>query len=267
MRFSVFTAQVRNGKFYESRSLFQPFDSISQEDGDTFIFFLSGNGVVFLEPTAEDWYRTAHDSINIAMSVGNETYNQQYYVPEEPASPLACTEKYQFCRTTSGDNRECGPLASFHDAIGGAASLFNSSYDKVTTYQMDNVTTSLEAQWLYFNAIFIRTPRFLEDIIGRLGATVLQSQRTLITGIQGPLEKDQWQLDVIHWWDISKAATQAGFINAVYGPTDPDILLTRANFTAQLEALCESQVCNSPLNFYFHSLKYVSEYYEAQVRC
>lgn len=47
-------------------------------------------------------------------------------------------------------------------------------------------------------------------------------------------------------WDISKATMQAGFISAVHGPTEPDILLTRGNFTPPLDALCESQVCKFP---------------------
>lgn len=109
------------------------------------------------------------------MITGNDTYNLQYYILEEPASPLGCTAKYQFCRTTSDGNRECGPLASFRDATGEAAPLFNSSYDKVATHQMDNVTTPLEAQWLYFMAIFGRAGRSLATITETLGPTALES--------------------------------------------------------------------------------------------
>lgn len=258
---------MENGKLHESGSLFQPIDSIRQHDADILIIFLSGNGVLFLESTDDDWYRTAHDPINITMFKGDGKYNVLYYVLEEPASPLACTDTYQFCRTIPEDKRVCGPLASFRDAVGGAASLFNSSYDKAVTHQMDNVTTPLKAQWLYFIAIFgLRRPS-LGNAIPNMGATALQSQKMLTNGLQRPLEKDQWQLDVTHWWDIAKAATQAGFINAVHGPTDPNMLIMRDNFTAPVDALCENQV---PMEFssqsLLHGFKIMGQYYEALVK-
>lgn len=258
---------MENGKLHESGSLFQPIDSIRQHDADILIIFLSGNGVLFLESTDDNWYRTAHDPINITMFKGNEKYNVQYCVLEEWASPLACTDTHQFCKTMPEDKRECGPLVSFRDAVGGAASLFNSSYDKAVTHQIDNVTTPLEAQWLYFIAIFGPSRPSLGDAIPNMGAAALQSQKMLANGLQGPLEKDQWQLDVTHWWDIAKAATQAGFINAVHRPTDPNMLIPRDNFTAPLDALCENQV---PMGFssqsLLHGFKIVGEYNEALVQ-
>lgn len=237
----------------KSTSGMQPIESLRLDNEDLYLFFLSGNGVLFLQPTEEDWYRTAETPVDIILNVGNETDRHHFYVPQEPASPLACTDKYQFCRMTSKDNRTCGPLTSFLDAVVGAASLFDSSYAqqvKVGT-QAINITTPLEARWLYFMTIFRASPRRVNDIIRRLGPTALQSQRTLTNSFQGPLEKTQWQLDVIHWWDISRAATQAAFINAVYGPTDPAILLSRNNFTAPFTQLCDSQVCSSLLLSYY----------------
>ena len=219
-----------------------------------FLFFLVGNGVLFHKPTDEEWYRTRKTAVNITHSVAqDEIYERQYYAPKEPASPLACTDQYQYCRMTTQYGRICGPVGSLLDAMNGAAPLFNSSVEKQVQMDestLDSVTNSVEARWLYFTMILRQTPRLLGDAIMRLGATALHSQRTLVNGLQGPLEKNQWQLDMTHCWDISRAVTQAAFINAVYGPTDPNLLLTRDKFPAPLEGFCDSQVCHPfPLGY------------------
>lgn len=220
------------------------------DNADLSLVFLSSNGVVFIEPTEDDWYRTAETPVNVTYNTGNESSILQYYVPQEPASPLACTEQYQFCRgamSSEDNNRTCGPFASLRDAIDGAAPLFDSRLSwaqraKVDP-QMANVSTPLEAHWLYFTTVIRNAPIAVNNIIARLGPTALQSQRTLTNDFQGPLDNMQWQLDVKQWWDISKAATQAAFINTVHGPADPGILLTRENFSSPLGQFCHSQVC------------------------
>ena len=130
-------------------------------------------------------------------------------------------------------------MASFRDALGAAAPLFDST--KPT--RADNATTDLAARWQYFTTIFEVAPRSLAHVINTLGPTSLHSQRTLSASIQGPLERNQWQLDATHWWDISNAATQAAFIDAVYGPSNPEVLLGWDNFTGPLRDSCDNQVC------------------------
>ena len=206
------------------------------------LFFLSGNGVMLYQPTNDDWYRTGKDPILAPFrGVDGKEYQLEHYLLKEPASPIACTDQYQFCRATTQGDIECPPLASLRDAFKAAAPLFDSHYSRME--QVDNFTSPLEARWIYFTMIFRLAPRFLVDVVATLGPTALRSQSTLIYGIQGPLEENQWQVDVSHWWDISNAGTQAAFVNAVYRPSSPDLLRGWVNFTKSMEGPCGNQVC------------------------
>lgn len=55
-------------------------------------------------------------------------------------------------------------------------------------------------------------PTGLSDVLGSLGSTSLASQSRIWSGTQLPLPKNQWQLDVLQWWHIVLAATQASWL-------------------------------------------------------
>ncbi|KAI0429645.1 hypothetical protein F5Y09DRAFT_356792 [Xylaria sp. FL1042] len=218
---------------------FLPINSVIREDADIDIHFLSGNGVTFIGPSNDSWYRQAAvpENSEIIGTATQATDSIKVYLPSDPSSPLGCTDQYQFCNAVS-ENRTCGPLASLHDALAGASGLFNTTHDDVVLAV--NATTRKEALLTYFAQAISESSIY--SIVKYLGPASLRSQKYLLGGYQYYLEADQWQHDVAHWWDISMAAHQASFLSYAYGPTDPALLAERTNFTTpELKKLCNSQ--------------------------
>lgn len=239
--YSVIKASTENNKIYAPGSHFTPVQSIFRQDADMYLIFLSRNGVIYEKRVDDDWYRTSAAPLGNLSIIKQGSTSTPIYLPSEPASPLGCVEQHQLCRTTS-TTRKCGPMASLRDAIAGAAVLFDSSY---ANFINNTATTPQEALFLYFTNALFWSPRFVEHTLG-LGARALHSQQTFSNGVQGSLPSNEWQLDVINWFKISNAATQAAYIQTAYGPVDPDVLRWRFNYTTpELQTLCYSQVYNS----------------------
>ncbi|KAF2970833.1 hypothetical protein GQX73_g2781 [Xylaria multiplex] len=235
-------ADVKNGITFLGGSNFMPINSLFRPDADTHLTFLSGNGVLYLEPTTDDWYRLAKTPTDILWLGADQETTIPVYLPLEPASPMGCTDQYQFCNTAiEGD--KCGPLSSLRDAVAGAAPIFNTSYAEFSAYNAESKPGTLLA---YFGNVFFTFDITVDSILGHLGANGLLSQRKMNGGIQGPIESNQWQLDYIHLWSISLAATQMAFIDTAVGPTDQDLFELWTNYTApQTNKLCNSQKIRS----------------------
>ncbi|KAJ3575215.1 hypothetical protein NPX13_g4108 [Xylaria arbuscula] len=216
---------------------FVPIEQVARDDADLFILFLSGNGVIFSQPSEDPWYRVAHASTQFVVFGADYESEDNLYLPLEPASPLGCTAQYQFCNAGSG---KCGPLASQMDAIAGAAPYFDTTY---ADFKADNPKTETAARFIYFvkSAITSNTAYF-NDMLAHLGSQALFSQKNLVNGWQYNLEVDQWQQDVSHIWDIMMASHQSALLNAASGPTDPYILQGWVNYTASgFKTLCNNQ--------------------------
>ena len=230
---------MRNGLPTESYSDFTPIDAMVRKDADTFISFLSGNGVLFGEPSLDPWYRATTPDI-IGLQSVESVKEISYYIPDQPASPLGCIQQHQYCKLTPQGRRECGPLASVVDAIAGAASLFDSTYDGVT---IDVVTTERAARFIYFASMVNARNIAVYSVLRQLGPTSLDSQKKLIAAFQGSIPTNQWQLDVTHWWDIMMASRQWDMLETVYLPQNSDALSYRMNYTDEVyKKLCNNQV-------------------------
>ncbi|KAI0505314.1 hypothetical protein F5B22DRAFT_528214 [Xylaria bambusicola] len=236
---SVYSSIVKNETTYAAASDFRPIDDIFRKDGDIYLAFLSGNGVIFTEPSDDLWYHLtiAPDSINID-DVNSGT--SLFYIPGEPASPLGCTDQYQFCSNAFEGTSGCGPLASLRDAIQGAAPFFNMTYVDFATNSFKN---EMGARFLYFmNSFFASSTANIYYVLQQLGAAGLTSQKTLLAGFQGPIAPNQWQRDVTHWWDISMATMQSEFFEMAYLPDDSDLHEARFNYTASaFQKSCTNQ--------------------------
>lgn len=224
---------------------FIPIDPMFREDGDVVLIFLSGEGVIHVAPSTDEWYRVSPTRSNIFTSTSSEVDPTAIYLPLEPASPLGCVDQYQFC---SRDTQHCGPLASIRDAVSGAVHFFNTTFD----YFIANAANTTSAgQFNFFTSAF-RDNQYasLYEILAQLGSESLASKNSLSAGLQGPLPSNQWQLDVIYWSDIVKASIQAAFLDMVYfNPPDASQLQLRRGFTApNSKSLCNNQV--SELSFY-----------------
>ncbi|KAI0389429.1 hypothetical protein F5Y17DRAFT_472956 [Xylariaceae sp. FL0594] len=175
------TCPVRNGKPDLSTTMFVPADSLARADADIYLLFLSGNGVLFWEPSEDEWYRIIESS-NKVLGLSDDEVSDHLYLPLEPASPLGCTDQYQFCNPAYQGGRACGPLASYLDAVAGATPFFN------TTHK-DDKGSDMGDRWIYFRDTFrVAT---VPKIIDHLGPRSLLSQVHLTGAIQNHLEPNQ----------------------------------------------------------------------------
>ncbi|KAI1269757.1 hypothetical protein F5Y18DRAFT_422709 [Xylariaceae sp. FL1019] len=219
-----FVSIVDDGTIAEDLSDFAPIESLSRKDADTSLVMLSGNGVLFTGFTDDPWYDVSQKTTSAPINgVGSPVVNYTIHLPRKPASPIGCTEQHQFCNNK--DSRQCGPLASFRDAVFGAAHVFNTTY---------TVETEEAAQFTYFFNRFLASDYNVVHVVKKLGPAALLSQRTLDSGLQGALSSNQWQLDVGNWWNISMAMAQAVSFDSAYGPIDPALQRLRENYTSPL---------------------------------
>ncbi|PHH89538.1 hypothetical protein CDD83_5824 [Cordyceps sp. RAO-2017] len=209
---SVFSPVI-NGKFYKIPLYsFEPIPQLQRPDGDLNLYMLSGNGIVFSNPSDDIWYRITYG------------YSENFWRPQEAASPLACLMQTQLCNFKG----RCGPLASFTDAIVGAASLSSSDpirfeADGVSIDLSDSFRLSRSAQRFFWLANVLQSV-LTSPISGLEGpkAEDLMSMKTKVLGVTFSLASNAWQTDMTHLWAIFLARFQAAFVLFAAGATDPD---------------------------------------------
>ncbi|KAI1752533.1 hypothetical protein F4782DRAFT_120878 [Xylaria castorea] len=221
----------------------QPISELDRLDGDVTIVFLVGNGVLFFEPTDDAWYRATVRDTTIAtvQSPGRI----QTYRPSEPASPMGCVEQWQWCNLAYPTDQGCGPLASFLDAIYGAAPLFNlTSQDFITDRPM--APTPVGTRLIWPAIVLGSSSPMIWSLLGYLGEEALASQDRLFSGVQWPIPNNQWQQDVTYWWNSLLSLIQVSFVETVYGDTDPQLgpLLGRP-LNQEEEKMCQRQKIRS----------------------
>ncbi|KAI3320863.1 hypothetical protein HD806DRAFT_547041 [Xylariaceae sp. AK1471] len=227
-------ARSYNGSIISSLSEFMPIPQLARTDGDVSLVFLSGNGILFTERMDDEWYRATVPGSGISS---NEDPNSQtaIFKPEEAASPLGCVDQYQWCNTAYPGLDGCGPLGSWYDAAFGATALFNLAEHDLDTRPSSPTSRGTQFTWPFF--IMTSVPWGPANIVGTLGAKSLASQTLLLSTTQLPLPKNQWQLDVLNWWNTMLAYMQSSFVNTAVGTTLPNW----APQNADEERLCRNQ--------------------------
>lgn len=243
---------VKDGIPYEKPSTFIPIEPLRRTDAEILLLFLSGNGVLYLEPPADDWYGRAVTASNITFLLGSPDGMRRVYHSSEPASPLGCIQQYQFCNPALQGRGSCGPLASLRDAIAGAASRFESSYDEVKN---NTGGTPTAERFLYTVDQFFYDSGDIVGVLAYLGPTSLHSQQNMLSGVQGPLASKQWHADVSNWFNITLAMAQIRMIETASGPSDPAVMEYHMNFTTpDMQKLCNNQVCRPSFDLNLHGL-------------
>ncbi|KAI0201425.1 hypothetical protein F4808DRAFT_425146 [Astrocystis sublimbata] len=236
-------SQVKNGVTFSSGSSFAPIRELFRHDADIFLAFLRGNGVLYLDPTTDAWYRLRNESVDFHFAFDPQERPLEAYLPSEPASPIGCTQQFQFCNTAIKGDSRCGPLASLRDAVAGASSLFNTSYAEFSNYNAESRAGTLLG---YFGNTFFTFDTTVDNMIDKLGSKGLLSQRTLYSGVQGPIASNQWQLDFINLWNVALSATQAAFVDTAVGPPSQTLSGIWSNYSSsQTNKLCNSQKIRS----------------------
>lgn len=136
----------------------------------------------------------------------------------------------------------CGPLASFSDALLGAAPFFNLTRDEMKKGK-PNSNEPDKSRFMWSYKIMSFHPTYLDKPLQFLGAKSLLSQNRLFAGVQSPLPSNQWHLDVGHWFDIVLAATQAAFVNTATLSYESEYEpYTVRPVNEEQENICNSQV-------------------------
>lgn len=168
---------------------------------------------------------------------------QNVYLPEEPASPLACVEKYQFCNA----GKECGPLSGKMPILIESASLFNLNISEVINQIVPE--GPIESRFTWYFLVLFNMATDIDIILKNLGPKALLSQQSLLRGLMGPLPDDQWQLDVTYWWATRLASIQAGFVNTAHDTGNAALDEFRVRpYNSYMQDMCNNQVRiqNSP---------------------
>lgn len=243
--YSTFRSLMLNGTSSNGEFVVDP--DLERLDADTYLIFLSGNGVVSSVPINDPWYRfDAISDFIITQVATNESVPA--YQASEAASPLGCASQWQLCKGSIASNESCGPLTSFNDAWGGAAPLFGVETEATYTLWADELMKAYAAdedasRFLWLERMITNSQADIISIVNKLDSQSLESSRGLAGGLQGPLPDDQWKIDVSYWWNITLAVLQATFVERAYGSTNPDILRLQINATnAGQNSICQNQV-------------------------
>lgn len=195
---------------------FAPIPALTRSDGDIMLMFLAGNGVEFLMPTKDPWYRGTVPADSYSYLGRNDS--TKAYHPEEAASPLGCIQQFQFCNPALPHNRRCGPLASWAESLVEAAGLFNLTASQAFDNEFPSQKLGSRFKWFLTQLFHAATD--IHSVLLNLGSKALDSQRLLSEGLLPALPENQWQLDVSRWFTIYLASIQAAVVNSALGPAD-----------------------------------------------
>ena len=217
-------------------SSFEPISQLQRPDADISLFFLSTNGVLFSNPVDDPWY-AVHRPIQGAKFGNNSIAT---YIGDYPVSVLGCTRQVQFCNPNQPETAQrCTPLSS--------ADVNENNLKKL--WSEDD-----EQQQIAVYASRVMKAQIYADVIPKfLGVSALTARYKMYEGVQAPLPRNQWQLDVEYWMDVALASLQSTYVESASGPDDPALLadLTKPDPLAKLW-FCDSQVsitsdCDLPL--------------------
>lgn len=239
---TLFSGTVNGTPGADPNSGFVPSEELGRTDADVFLVFLSGHGVFFSEPLHDEWYR-ATEPYGTMREMQHEDI--PIYCASEAASPLACASQWQFCNTNTS---ACGPTASYHDAMSGAARAFDVNGNGSTENRSpatDRLGWLMQSTGVQFSGE--------DSILLNLQDSALLSKQSLMQGYQGHLPDNQWQLDVTHWFSIYLALIQSNLLQTASGFQEAASGIQASKpMTEAAQSLCSNQVCFPNLSHAAH---------------
>lgn len=217
---------------------FIPIPQLTVPDADLLLVFLSPEGIIYLNRTDDPWYRGTAAYVDAYKVEGGDPHTA--YISDEAASPMGCTQRYQYCNS----NKECGKLGSWADAASSAMPLFHLDPSDFWSDTSPDSIDGTAGRFIWFqNTLF---GAGLTDLLTGLGPSSLLSIQHSFQNFMGPLPDNQWQLDVTHWFEMVLASLQACFVDTARGPSDEAVLPYLEGPQNEYErAMCQSQVSKS----------------------
>lgn len=187
--------------------MFTPIPQLNHTDADVMLFFLSSDGITFVEPVDDPWF-SAHRQ---GPREGNVMHNRTRptYLQDEPVGVLGCTFQMQYCNPNirEGDPGRCTPLAGYVD----------DRFDITSLYKDDHQKTKFRWAVDVFQLGFFS----ISGIVDAMGVSALVARQGLAANSQSPLPSNQWQREVQHWVGASLASIQGSFVEMANGPPGP----------------------------------------------
>ncbi|KAH7304334.1 hypothetical protein B0I35DRAFT_445547 [Stachybotrys elegans] len=221
-----------NNSLMMHTSAFVPIDEFNRTDGHVQLFFLSANSIAFIQESQDLWYRAATPVRvrGIAANSNETTVARTLWQADEPAWPMGCMSQYQICNPSYPGGDKCTQLGSIYDAYEQTKRLFGGDPGFL----------------MYWFMTILGQSTGVTDVTRLLGIKSLTSRFSLAgVDLQGPLEPNQWHLDVNSWFSITLAALQLRLVSTAAGPSRHDAgflsVITRPK-TEEQKRMCDNQI-------------------------
>ncbi|KAI9147062.1 hypothetical protein HJFPF1_13093 [Paramyrothecium foliicola] len=189
-------ASFGNGSIMKESSSIEPIAELTNLDTDLVLIFLLPRHVQFLGASNDLWYReSALSDATVIGTLEQGGQKTEFYQTAEPAWPMGCTLQYQIC-----DRQSCTGLGSYNDTLLRLESEFGLAFS-----------------FLGFPYPFIGLES-LYNLIMVLGRKALASTYKGTSGIRAAAVKDEWHVDVRHWFATILANLQQSLAEIAAGP-------------------------------------------------
>jgi hypothetical protein len=186
----------------EETSSWNPAPEFYRDDADAIMFFLQGNTVLAARPT-DDPFFSAHVPFIQPGYYGNETF----YLFDNPANVLACTEQHQFCNPNLPQQTGCTPLTGIYPA-GNASRNIGANTRQLSTIDLIH---RMITQWT----------ASIEVISEESPPKLVAQESDLGGNFQLPLPNNQWAIEVEDWHGTVMAFIQNLIVSHATGPINP----------------------------------------------
>ncbi|KAL7621859.1 hypothetical protein AAE478_007359 [Parahypoxylon ruwenzoriense] len=185
-----------HGGVYPNISSFLPIPELDTSAGDETLFFISNNGLRFVEP-CDDPIFSAH------VPFWDPLDNAKCYLEDRLTGVLGCLEQYQWCDSDS----RCSAIGGVNDAKDHVPSISPTAFQNATIRMLQHI---------------------LRDIAS-LPSTAALPNSNLVADLyanlpnQLPLPSNQWQIEVQAWHATVMTLLQQGILQWVVGASSPTL--------------------------------------------
>ena len=213
-RFRTYFSQYQNTS---SPATWIPIPDFARKDADVSVFFLHQNSVMYPEPVDDPFFAAHRERDGV--------FEQIYYTADNLTTVMACVEQAQLRNPNTGATTiESAPFLVWEDAVNLALTPGqNASTDRLMV-----MTLNTGMHYSVYGT---------ENI-------ALEAASSLLTTTSTKLPSNQWQLELISWFEVALAAMQVhslSFASKDVGNLGP-LELFAMDDMPDLASTCHSQI-------------------------